>query len=103
MANYFPLIVNAVNSTIDELPSGDNLDLTGSNVVNAGNISANFFIGNGSSLSSIAGANVTGAVTLAVTANAVAGANVTGAVAYATTANAVAGKNNFFSIAETLV
>jgi hypothetical protein len=49
--------------------------------------------GNGSGLSAITGANVTGTVAYATTANAVAGANVTGAVAYATTANAVAGAN----------
>jgi hypothetical protein len=42
---------------------------------------------------SVAGANVSGAVTYATTANAVAGANVSGAVTYATTANAVAGAN----------
>ena len=52
------------------------------------NISAN-----GSGLSSITGANVTGAVAYAGTANAVAGANVSGAVSYATTANSVAGAN----------
>jgi hypothetical protein len=40
--------------------------------------------GNGSGLTSIAGANVTGAVAFATTANAVAGANVTGTVANAT-------------------
>jgi len=51
------------------------------------------FTGNGSGLSAIAGANVTGAVAFATTANAVAGANVSGAVAFATTANAVAGAN----------
>jgi len=31
--NYFPLIANATANTINELPAGDNLDLTGSNVV----------------------------------------------------------------------
>jgi hypothetical protein len=41
----------------------------------------------------IAGANVTGAVAFATTANSVAGANVSGAVAFATTANSVAGGN----------
>jgi hypothetical protein len=52
-----------------------------------------YFAGNGNGLSNITGANVTGAVPYATTANAVAGANVSGAVAYATTANAVAGAN----------
>jgi hypothetical protein len=58
-----------------------------------GNIRADYFIGNGSSLTYITGANVTGEVTNAATANAVAGANVSGAVSFATTANAVAGAN----------
>jgi hypothetical protein len=47
----------------------------------------------GALLSNIPGANVTGAVAHATSANSVAGANVSGAVAYATTANAVAGAN----------
>ena len=51
------------------------------------------FTGNGNGLSSLVGANVSGAVAFATTANAVAGANVSGAVAFATTANAVAGAN----------
>ena len=34
MANRFPLIVDSVNLNIKELPLGDNLDLTGSAVVN---------------------------------------------------------------------
>jgi hypothetical protein len=47
----------------------------------------------GSLLSNLTGANVTGAVSYATTANAVAGANVSGAVSYATTANSVAVAN----------
>ena len=35
MANRFPLIVNSSTSTIQELPSGDSLDLTGGGIVNA--------------------------------------------------------------------
>ena len=53
MADYFPLIVNSANATINELPAGDNLTLANSNIVNAGNISANFFIGSGSQLTDI--------------------------------------------------
>jgi hypothetical protein len=49
--------------------------------------------GVGSGLSGLAGANVTGEVTNAATANAVAGANVSGEVSFAATANAVAGAN----------
>jgi hypothetical protein len=42
---------------------------------------------------SVAGGNVSGAVSFATTANSVAGANVSGAVSFATTANSVAGAN----------
>ena len=62
----------------------------------SGNVTGSYILGNGSSLSSITGANVTGAVAYATTANSVAGANVTGAVSLATfagTANSVAGAN----------
>ena len=73
--------------------------------VTAVNFTANtgVFTGNGSGLSAIAGANVTGAVAYATTANAVAGANVSGAVAYATTANAVAGANVSGQVSNALV
>jgi plastocyanin len=78
-------------------------NLTAANA-NLGNlVIANFFAGNGSSLTSITGANVTGGVSFAATANAVAGANVSGAVAYATTANAVAGANVSGQVANALV
>ena len=53
-------------------------NITGGNLV-----SANYFSGNGSLLTSIAGANVSGAVTYATTANSVAAANVTGQVSNA--------------------
>ena len=36
MADRFPLIVNAVSQKIEELVSGDNLDLTGNNIVISG-------------------------------------------------------------------
>ena len=53
---------------------------------NLGNAAtANFFIGAGNNLSNIQGANVSGAVSYATTANAVAGANVSGTVSQATT------------------
>ena len=65
-----------------------NLDVSGNITVATGK-----FYGDGGGLSALVGANVTGEVTYAATANAVAGANVSGAVAYATTANSVAGAN----------
>jgi len=41
MANRFPIIVDRDDQNkLKELPTGDNLDLTGSGIVNAGNISA---------------------------------------------------------------
>lgn len=53
-------------------------------------LSVTNIVANGSGLTSLTGANVTGQVSYAATANSVAGANVTGAVSYATTANSVA-------------
>jgi hypothetical protein len=78
--------------------TGNLASLTG-NVTTTGNISGAYILGNGSALTSLTGANVTGTVasaTVAASANAVAGANVTGAVASATvaaSANSVAGAN----------
>ncbi len=66
----------------------------GSNTITTtGNVSVGNIIGNGQALTAIAGANVTGEVNYAATANSVAGANVTGEVNYAATANSVAGAN----------
>lgn len=105
MANRFPLTLNTGSSTIEELPSGDNLDLSGSNISNVANItagnsvSANYFVGNlygtanlatyATTANSVAGSNVSGQVSYAAIANSVAGANVTGAVSSATTAGTV--------------
>ena len=79
-------------------------------IIATGNISgANFngtFYGAATGLTAIPGANVTGTVanaTYAGTANAVAGANVSGAVSFATTANAVAGANVSGQVANALV
>lgn len=82
MTNRIPLILNTASSTIQELPSGDNLDLSGSNISNVGNITggnsmtATYFVG---TLYGVANTAV-----FAATANAVAGANVSGTVANAT-------------------
>ena len=40
MANRFPLIVDSSTSTIQELPSGDNLDMTGSGFANLASVTA---------------------------------------------------------------
>ena len=54
-------------------------NITTGNLDGANSITANYFIGSGNNLSNIQGANVTGAVTYASTANSVALANVSGA------------------------
>jgi hypothetical protein len=53
-------------------------------------VTAGVFAGDGGSISNVVGANVTGEVTFAATANAVAGANVSGEVGFAAVANSVA-------------
>lgn len=66
MANRFPLIVNTTSgNSVQELPSGDFLDLSGSGISNSGNIivsgivsatgniTGSYFIGNGSQLTGI--------------------------------------------------
>ena len=62
MANRFPLTLDG--TTVKELPSGDNLDLTGSGIVNAGAIAA----------TSVAATSVA-ATSVAVTSATVGGAN----------------------------
>lgn len=59
----FPLIVNAGAAQIQELPYGDNLDIAGGNIANvaditaSGNITAGYFIGNGSQLTGLPATN----------------------------------------------
>ena len=43
MANRFPLVVDSTNNNIKELPSGDNLDMTGSGFANLTTIAANAY------------------------------------------------------------
>jgi len=64
MANRFPLIIDTENGNrISELPAGDNLDLTGSGIINAASVSVNgsittsSIIINGQSLSAVAFSN----------------------------------------------
>ena len=94
-------------ATAGNLSTGGTLSVTGNaNVGNLGttgliiaigNISGANLIGNhygsATALSSLTGANVTGQVNYAATANTVAGGNVSGQVTYAATANTVAGAN----------
>lgn len=55
MTNRIPLIVNPGAGEIQELALGDQLDLGTSNLVNANNITANYFYGDGSHLTGISG------------------------------------------------
>jgi hypothetical protein len=101
------LVVATGNVTGGNLVTGGVISVTGNAnvgnlgtaglIVATGNISgANLtgtHYGAATGLTAIPGANVTGAVSFAGTANAVAGANVSGAVSFAGTANAVAGAN----------
>jgi len=93
-------VANTVNDaaqpSITSVGTLTSLSVTGN--ISGGNISAAAGVftnvsGNGSTLSSITGANVSGAVSFATTANSVAGGNVSGQVAYAATANSIAGAN----------
>jgi filamentous hemagglutinin len=88
--------VNASQTQVTAIGTLTSLSVSGN--ANVGNIGATNGVftnvsGDGSALTSITGANVTGQVSFAATANAVAGGNVSGQVTYAATANAVAGAN----------
>ena len=54
MADRFPLIANEGHGQIQELPSGDNLDLSNNNIVGVTTVSATTFVGDGSVLVGIA-------------------------------------------------
>jgi hypothetical protein len=76
--------VNASQSQITSVGTLTGLNSSGTITAPAFTANTGVFTGNGSGLSAVAGANVTGAVAFAITANAVAGANVSGTVANAT-------------------
>jgi hypothetical protein len=79
-------VTTAAQPNITSVGTLTSLGVSGN--ITAANITANtgVFTGNGNGLSSIQGANVTGAVAYATTANSVAGGNVTGTVGFATSA-----------------
>ena len=54
MANRFPLIANSSANQIQEIPSGDNLDLNNNGIINATSITATSFSGDGSGLTGVA-------------------------------------------------
>jgi hypothetical protein len=82
-------VITAAQGNITSLGTLTGLNVNGN--ITAANITANtgVFNGNGSGLSAIAGANVTGQVNYAATANSVAGANVSGQVGNALIASTV--------------
>ena len=55
MADRFPLIVNTGHDQIQELPSGDNLNLLNNSIVGATTVTATTFVGDGSNLTGISG------------------------------------------------
>jgi hypothetical protein len=88
-ANFFTgTLTTAAQPNITSVGSLSSLTVIGN--ANLGNVAtANFFSGAGNSLSNIQGANVSGEVSFAATANAIAGANVSGQVANALVAGTV--------------
>jgi hypothetical protein len=56
MTNRFPLIIDTVSKAIAELPAGDNLDLSGSDISNVGNITVSHL----TNLGDIANVHITG-------------------------------------------
>lgn len=60
MADRYPLIVDSSTSTVKELPSGDNLNLNGSKVVNAQEVESTTGIFSGSSSTSLLQVNQSG-------------------------------------------
>ena len=122
-ANGVSLVANTSSTTLTLNP-GNNIVITGTALTNTaqvavadaptftGNVTANYFVGNGSRLTSLTGANVTGTVANAAQANyanianSVSGSNVSGSVAqanYANTANSVAGGNVTGQVANALI
>jgi len=69
MANRFPLVVNTATSRIAELPLGDNLDLSGSNISNVGNITVASTITATTFNGTISSATTAGTVTTAAQPN----------------------------------
>ena len=101
MANRFPLIANATADQIQELASGDFLDLSQSGIANSGNItvaSGSFYFGNGSQLTGVIAADSGFPITAGTSnLNAPSNGNITatiggtGVVVWATTGEYVTG------------
>jgi len=54
MADRFPLIANTGHSQIQEIPSGDNLNLSNNSIVGVTTVTATSFVGDGSALTGVA-------------------------------------------------
>ena len=67
MTNRFPLVFDTAGKSLEELPTGDNLDLTGSSVVNAINITASGTLQVGSVSANSVSINGTPLATVATT------------------------------------
>ena len=89
MADRFPLIANSSANQIQEIASGDQLNLSGNNIANAGIVTATTFVGNLTGNPTGSGANLTNlpAANLTGTLPAISGANLTNLPAQATIAN----------------
>ena len=82
-------VTTAAQPNITSVGTLTSLGVNGTITAVAFTANTGIFTGNGAGLTNIAGANVTGAVSYATTANSVAGANVSGTVSSATTAGTV--------------
>lgn len=58
MADRFPLVANSSTNQIAEIPSGDQLNLSGNNIANAGIITATSFHGSGANLTALNASNI---------------------------------------------
>lgn len=85
-------IVEGVNGNVEINLNGTG-NLNTARISASGNVTAAYFAGNGSTLSSITGANVSGTVANATYATSAGSATTATLATYATTANAVAGAN----------
>ena len=54
MADRFPLVANESAGQIQEIPAGDNLNLSNNSIVGVGSVTATSFVGDGSALTGVA-------------------------------------------------
>ena len=55
MADRFPLVANESAGQIQEIPAGDNLNLSNNNIIGVGSVTATSFFGDGSGLTGVSG------------------------------------------------